>query len=75
MQATAAGAILLEMSLPVASNFQASRQGSGYWGNGGTQVGNTTIYADATNDRMGFAGSISDTASRAYNFHFTYLVV
>jgi hypothetical protein len=73
---TAVGNTELRMSLPVASNFGATRQAAGtFFGfdSGSTQTG--SISASAANDEFIFRYVANDIANRAFQFIATYLVV
>jgi hypothetical protein len=73
---TAAGQIVLGMSLPIASALTAATQcGGTFAGSGVTTVNIGSIVADATNDRATFDGVVADTANRTYAFTFTYRIL
>lgn len=73
---TAAGRIVMGMSLPVASNFSgATNCGGTFVGSGVTTINLGAVIADATNDRATFDGVVADTANRTYGFSFTYRVI
>lgn len=74
---TAAGLLQLGFSVPIASNFSALEQAGGMAGsNDATNEEALRVYADATNDRVEFAGIINAlTGNSGYHFSFTYLVV
>jgi hypothetical protein len=64
------------MSLPIASNFAATRQACGtFFGFdlGSTQAG--SISASTTNDEFVFRYVANDTANRAFQFNATYLII
>ena len=74
IDATGAGAILLGLSLPVASNLGASIQCCG------TAVSPTdtecfAITGDSSNDRASIEGLAVNTGNHAIYFSFTYLVI
>lgn len=70
---TAAGAITLGFSLPVASNFTALGQCGGASANAfGDAI---QIIADTVNDYASFTGTVVETGNRTYGFNFTYLVL
>lgn len=73
---TAAGAIELGMTLPIASNFTSTSQC------GGTAVSQAgaasqplPIIADVTNDRAAIVGVASDTANRQFSLSFSYQIL
>lgn len=69
---TATGGVLLEMSLPIASNFTAAENAGGS-GAISTNIG-VPIYASATNDRLVFAYTATQTSSEPIHFSATYRV-
>jgi len=74
--ATAAGAVELAMSLPVASNFTAQGNASGTLFEatlGATQAG--VVLADSTNDRLSLRYVASLTTNRTFVFHATYVIL
>lgn len=74
--ATAAGAVELAMSLPVASNFTAQGNASGTLFEatlGATQAG--VVLADPTNDRLSLRYVASLTTNRTFVFHATYVIL
>ncbi len=72
---TAAGAILLEMSLPVASNFSAEEQCGGNATTDTALDDSLAIAAEVTNNRASFHGTAISTVNSVFHFTFTYLVV
>jgi hypothetical protein len=73
VDATAASACVLSVSVPVASDFANVYEASGLLvGQGGGVVG--SIEADATNDLVLFKFTPTGTASVSYFFNFTYQV-
>jgi hypothetical protein len=71
---TATGAILIKVSLPIASNFVNARQA------GGTLISSNAdilcaIGANATDDLVEIIGNSTTTVARGCHFSFTYLVV
>jgi hypothetical protein len=76
IQATAAGACNLKMTLPVASNFTSSGQAAGVLATttaGGTAQG--AILADVANDKFEFRFNATNTTSTVYSFTVTYQIV
>lgn len=71
---TAAGAVELGMSLPVASNFTSAIQAGGTFCAISTEEAGA-IYADDTNDRLTFAITVTDGTARSYSFHATYRIL
>jgi len=71
---TAAGAAVIGISLPIASNFATSRPCIGV-GSAITLTETFAIYADATNDRAEMQGVAVGTSSHAICFTFTYRVI
>lgn len=71
---TAAGALELGMTLPIASNFTAVRQCGGTSAVAGVAGLVGTILADTTNDRASVQLIAVDTANRNHFFSFTYLI-
>ena len=74
--ATATGAVVLKMSLPVASNFASTSQAAGTFATltvGGTTTG--AILADIVNDVFEFRFNAANTTSTVYAFTVTYQVV
>lgn len=74
--ATATGATVLKMSLPVASNFTSTGQAAGTFAtltSGGTTTG--AILADITNDVFEFRFNAANTTSTIYAFTVTYQIV
>lgn len=76
IDATAAGSIQMDMTIPVASNFTNVIYAGGtfYSTTGGVAQGGA-IDADATNDRVRFRGVVSDVTNIGYSFSFTYRVM
>lgn len=73
---TAAGDTVMGVSLPVASNINAQTNCGGTFAVlSGTVVQGGSIYGDSTNDRATFRMAATDTANRAYQYHFTYRVI
>jgi hypothetical protein len=73
---TAAGRIVMGMSLPIASNFSgAANCGGTFVGSAVTTDNAGAVIADATNDRATFDGVVADIANRTYGFSFTYRVI
>lgn len=71
-----AGASLLGMSIPVASDFASSNQCGGTATTSTGTHNSAGILADATNNRASFSWSASGGGgSRPWRFSFTYLVV
>jgi hypothetical protein len=71
---TATGAIEVGVSLPVASNFNATSQAVGTVSDSAaTIVG--LVASDATNDRMSLLANATTTANRNVAFHATYRVI
>jgi hypothetical protein len=70
---TAAGAILLGISLPIASNFTTSLCLSGTAANVNSEV--ARLFADSTNKRMSLQGVVTGTTNIAWGFHGSYRIV
>lgn len=72
---TATGAVVLGMSLPIASDFTGSSQAAGGFAESvnGAQIG--AIYANATNDRVTFAYDATNAANILFSFNFSYAIV
>ena len=76
ISATATGAAVLKMSLPLASNFASTGQAAGTFATlttGGTTTG--AILADIVNDVFEFRFNAANTTSTVYAFTVTYQVV
>jgi hypothetical protein len=73
IDATAAAATVMGVSLPIASNFANLRECGGIVGAAGGPFGE--IRADSTNDRATFAYTATGTANTAYYFTFTYRII
>jgi cytoskeletal protein RodZ len=74
--ATATGAAVLKMSLPMASSFSSTGQAAGTFATltaGGTTTG--AILADIVNDIFEFRFNAANTTSTVYAFTVTYQVV
>lgn len=69
---TATGGVLLEMSLPIASNFTAAENAGGS-GAISTNIA-VPIYASAANDRLVFAYTATQTSSEPIHFSATYRI-
>jgi hypothetical protein len=67
----------LSVSLPIASNFTATRQvgGTGSTAELGTANPAATISGDGTNDTALFNFTVTDNANHAWHFSFTYLIL
>jgi hypothetical protein len=73
---TAAGDTVMGVSLPVASNINAQTNCGGTFAVlSGIVVQGGSIYGDSANDRVTFRMAATDTANRAYQYHFTYRVI
>lgn len=73
---TATGDTIMGVSLPVASNINAQTNCGGTFAVlSGTIVQGGSIYGDSVNDRVTFRMAATDTANRAYQYHFTYRVI
>ena len=71
---TATGSIEMGMTIPVASDFSSGIHAGGtFCSIDGVDTG--AIYADATNNRLTFAGTVSATTSKSYSFHVTYRIL
>lgn len=77
IQATGAGAIVLKISLPIASNFSATSQAGGTIA--AVQSGKTAsggILADTANDVLEIRiPNVPDATNIAYSFHATYRII
>ncbi len=76
--ATASGALtVIDISLPVASNFSAATQavGAGSILTAATEVAGVAISANATNDRARATFVSTSTAARTYTVMFGYIVI
>lgn len=72
---TAAGYTVLRMTIPVASNFSASRNAAGTFSSlSTTQADGGGILADTVGDQLEFRYIAVGTANTAFSFHATYLV-
>ena len=74
--ATATGACVLKMTMPVASNFTSVGQAAGVLAtttSGGTAQG--AILADIANDQFEFRFNATNTTSTVYSFTVTYQIV
>lgn len=69
---TATGTVILEMSLPIASNF-ASFENAGGTGAISTNIG-VPIYASSANDRLIFTYTATQTSSEPIHFSATYRI-
>lgn len=75
IDATAAGIMVMGMSLPIASNLTAASQCGGTACAEGTSTFDTGyIVGDTTNDRATFNCYATVTANNTWSFHFQYLV-
>lgn len=74
---TAAGATVMGMSLPIASNFGSASDARGTFTYSGTAVAfiGGGIFSDAANDRLTFQMSVVDTANRNYSFSGGYRII
>lgn len=73
---TAAGATVLGISLPVASNFSSDEQAAGVAAlSGGASQESGAIYADATNDRVSLGFNAVTTTNSAWYFIFAYRII
>jgi hypothetical protein len=70
---TAAGAILLGISLPIASNFTTSLCLNGIAVNVNSEV--ARLFADSTNKRISLQGVVTGTGGIAWGFHGSYRIV
>ena len=72
IDATATGSVILEMSLPIASNFTAFENAGGT----GASTINTTspIYASAANDRLLFVYTATVATNEPFHFSATYRI-
>jgi hypothetical protein len=72
---TATGAVTLDLSLPIASDFSATSDGSGTsaGGSGSRQPG--FVFADATDNCMTLSFIADDTADRTHRFNFLYKII
>lgn len=77
IDATATGLIVLEMSLPVASNFSQTRQAGGTFSayTTGTAKEQGCISAQSTNDTLEFRAVVTEVANLSYFFSATYQVL
>ncbi len=76
IDATAAGAIDMGISLPVASNFALAEELGGTGATIGPSVPEVaTISADATSDRARFQSTVVGVANNSWFFTFTYQVI
>lgn len=75
MNPTAAGAVVLGMSLPVASNFAALTDCGGTAVTDAVSGECASISADIANDRATFEFLATDTNNRRWSFAFTYTVL
>jgi hypothetical protein len=74
---TAAGAIVLKLSLPIASAFTLDNQlgGTAVNSNNGIAPECAAIAADTASDVASLAASVTNTGNNAWTFTFTYVVV
>jgi hypothetical protein len=73
---TAAGRIVLGMTLPIASNLAAATQAGGTFSSSGLATVNVgSISGDLTNDRATFDGVVVSIVNTNFHFSFTYLVI
>lgn len=70
---TAAGAVVLRMSLPITSSFTATRQAGGAGGTAAAEA--VRIAAIASTSVVGFYYTATSTANNAVAFTFTYQIV
>jgi len=75
MDPTAAGAVVLEMTLPVASNFTAEEQCGGVAVCDAALDDSVAIAGDVTNNTANFHYTAIATGTQTYHFTFTYLIV
>lgn len=77
IDATATGAALLGVSLPVASNFSVSSQlgGTGSRANAAGAYESASITGDTANDRASINWVVADIADRTMSFIFMYTVI
>jgi len=73
---TAAGAVELGMSLPIASDFTVTFQAAGtFSGNSITQQDHGVILADAINNRLSFRFIATNVGNIGYYFNVTYRIL
>jgi hypothetical protein len=72
IDATATGTTVLEMSLPIASNFSATNKAGGTAASSINTV--IPIYAEVTNDRLYFIYTASVTTNESFHFSATYRI-
>lgn len=73
---TGAGATLLGISIPVASDFANDYEAAGVAFSGGTAAGEgASILADTANDRVSLSFVAVDTANKSYGFTFSYRII
>lgn len=72
---TAAGAVVVEVPLPVASAFANNEDGGGAANSPSVAGLSAACYAATANDRMGISWIAVDTASRDFYFTFTYRII
>ena len=70
---TAIGAVVLGMSIPVASNFGSVRQAGGTFSGSSGEIG--YIAADATNDRLTFNYTATSASNNTFYFTVGYRVI
>lgn len=72
---TAAGAIRLDMSLPVASNLANANELAGTASHGAVAGYSGQVSGDTTNDRASISAVTTDAANRAWHFTYTYRIL
>ncbi len=75
IDATAAGAVVFRLSLPVASNFAATNQAIGVVGCATLAAGANFVEADATNDALSVSINTSATTAQLYTVSGSYQVI
>lgn len=75
IDATAAGAVELGMSLPIASNFAAEENCGGVASCETSGEDPMAIFADFTNDRATFQANKTGTSNHGHHFTFTYRII
>jgi hypothetical protein len=72
---TAAGQVVLGITIPVASNFAATDGLAGVAAASAVAGQSAALYADAANDRATLEWIAVDTANRAMHFTFSYRII
>lgn len=72
---TALGSVVLEMTLPIASNFAAIQQCAGVAADPSVSGQSAAIYAEVTNDKAVMAWITTDITNQAMYYTYTYQVI